>query len=56
LIEVVTSIDAVTRGAQHLSWTLVASVVLAGLLLLVMLLLIGMRLIRPLRDLTAVPQ
>jgi diguanylate cyclase (GGDEF)-like protein len=54
LIEVVTSINAVTRGAQHLSWKLVASVVLAGSLLLMLLLLIGMRLIRPLRDLTAV--
>jgi diguanylate cyclase (GGDEF)-like protein len=54
LIEVITSIDAVTRGAQHLSWTLVASTALAGLLLLTLLLLIGMRLIRPLRDLTGV--
>jgi diguanylate cyclase (GGDEF)-like protein len=54
LIEVVTSIDAVTRGAQQLSWKLVVITGLAGLLLLVLLLLIGMRLIRPLRDLTAV--
>jgi diguanylate cyclase (GGDEF)-like protein len=54
LIEVVTSIDAVTRGAEQLSWKLVVSIVLAGSLLLVLLLLIGMRLIRPLRDLTAV--
>jgi diguanylate cyclase (GGDEF)-like protein len=54
LIEVVTPINAVTRGAQHLSWKLVVSAGLAGLLLLVLLLLIGMRLIRPLRDLTAV--
>jgi len=54
LIEVVTPIDAVTQGARHLSWKLVASVVLAGSLLLMLLLLIGMRLIRPLRDLTAV--
>jgi diguanylate cyclase (GGDEF)-like protein len=54
LIEVVTSIDAVTAGAQRLSWRLVAGVVLAGSLLLILLLLIGMRLIRPLRDLTAV--
>ena len=46
--------DAVTLGAKHLSWKLVASSVLAGLLLLTLLLLIGMRLIRPLRDLTAV--
>jgi diguanylate cyclase (GGDEF)-like protein len=54
LIEVVTPMDAVTLGAKHLSWKLVASSVLAGLLLLTLLLLIGMRLIRPLRDLTAV--
>ena len=54
LIEVVTPINAVTQGARHLSWKLVASVVLAGSLLLALLLLIGMRLIRPLRDLTAV--
>jgi diguanylate cyclase (GGDEF)-like protein len=54
LIEVVTSIDAVSQGAQDLSWKLVAGVVLAGALLLILLLLIGMRLIRPLRDLTAV--
>jgi len=54
LIEVVTPINAVTQGAEHLSWKLVASVVIAGLLLLMLLLLIGMRLIRPLRDLTAV--
>jgi diguanylate cyclase (GGDEF)-like protein len=54
LIEVVTSVDAVTRGAQQLSWKLVVITGLAGLLLLILLLLIGMRLIRPLRDLTAV--
>jgi diguanylate cyclase (GGDEF)-like protein len=54
LIEVVTSIDAVTRGARQLSLTLVMSIVLAGSLLLALLLLIGTRLIRPLRDLTAV--
>jgi diguanylate cyclase (GGDEF)-like protein len=54
LIEVVTSIDAVTHGARQLSWKLVASIVLAGSLLLALLLLIGTRLIRPLRDLTAV--
>ena len=54
LIEVVTSIDAVTLGAQRLSWKLVVITGLAGSLLLILLLLIGMRLIRPLRDLTAV--
>jgi diguanylate cyclase (GGDEF)-like protein len=54
LIEVVTSIDAVTRGAQRLSWRLVLIIGLAGTLLLTLLLLIGTRLIRPLRDLTAV--
>jgi diguanylate cyclase (GGDEF)-like protein len=54
LIEVVTPIDAVTLGAQRLSWKLVLSIVVAGSLLLMLLLLIGMRLIRPLRDLTTV--
>jgi diguanylate cyclase (GGDEF)-like protein len=54
LIEVVTSMNAVTRGAQHLSWKLIVSVAVAGFFLLILLLLIGMRLIRPLRDLTAV--
>jgi diguanylate cyclase (GGDEF)-like protein len=54
LVEVVTSVDTVTRGAEQLSWKLVVITGFAGLLLLVLLLLIGMRLIRPLRDLTAV--
>jgi diguanylate cyclase (GGDEF)-like protein len=52
LIEVVTSMDTVTRSAATLSGKLVVSIVLAGLMLLTLLLWIGMRLIRPLRDLT----
>jgi diguanylate cyclase (GGDEF)-like protein len=54
LIEVVTSIDAVTTGAQRLSLKLVLIIGLAGAVLVILLLLIGMRLIRPLRDLTSV--
>jgi diguanylate cyclase (GGDEF)-like protein len=54
LIEVVTSMDAVTRGAQELSWKFVAGTAAGGSLLLILLLLIGMHLIRPIRDLTAV--
>jgi diguanylate cyclase (GGDEF)-like protein len=53
LIEVVTSMDTVTSGARRLSWKLVASIVAAGAMLLLLVLLIGMQLIRPLRDLTA---
>jgi diguanylate cyclase (GGDEF)-like protein len=52
LIEVVTSMDTVTRSAATLSWKLVVSIGLAGLMLLALLLWIGMRLIRPMRDLT----
>jgi diguanylate cyclase (GGDEF)-like protein len=54
LIEVVTSMAAVTRGAQELSWKFVAGSAAGGVLLLVLLLLIGMHLIRPIRDLTDV--
>lgn len=54
LIEVVTSLDATYHGAQLLSWKLVLIVVLAGLILLLVLLLMGARLIQPLRDLAAI--
>ena len=53
LIEVVTPMDAVTHGARRLSWRLVAGIVVGGSLLLLTLLVVGVRLIRPLRDLTA---
>ena len=54
IIEVVTSMDAVTRGARNLSWKFVAAIIAGGAVLLILLLLIGLRLIRPLRDLTGV--
>ncbi len=54
LIEVVTPMDAVTRGAQALSWKFIIGLLSGGTFLLLLLLLIGVRLIRPLRDLTAV--
>ncbi len=51
LIEVVRPIDAITRGAQDLSWDLVAGIGFAGAGLLAFLVMMGRRLIRPLRDL-----
>ncbi len=54
LIEVDRPIDAVAREAGHLSLQLVTGSVLAGTALLILLLMNGMRLIRPLRDLTKV--
>ena len=56
LIEVVTPMATVTAGAQHLSWKIVAGIIVAGSLLMVALVWIGLRLIRPLRDLTGVIQ
>ncbi len=54
LIEIVRPIDAITRGARELSWDLVVGIGLAGAALLAFLILMGQRLIRPLRDLTGV--
>ena len=54
LIEVVTPMAMVTAGAQHLSLKIVAGIIVAGSLLMVALVWIGLRLIRPLRDLTGV--
>ena len=56
LIEVVTPIALVTAGAQHLSWKIIAGIMVAGSLLTVALIWIGLRLIRPLRDLTEIIQ
>ena len=52
LIEVVRPINAITHGAQDLSWNLVAFIGAAGIGLLAFLVMMGQRLIRPLRDLT----
>lgn len=54
LIEIVRPIDAITRGARELSFELVIGIGLAGAALLGFLVLMGQRLIRPLRDLTGV--
>jgi diguanylate cyclase (GGDEF)-like protein len=54
LIEVTRPLDAVTAGASDLSWKLVQGIIVAGTLLLFALLANGLRLIRPLRDLTRV--
>ncbi len=52
LIEVERPIDDVTHGAKSLSWTLVGGTVAGGVALLIALLVIGQRLVRPLRQLT----
>ena len=54
IIEIVRPIDQITRGAQKLSTRLVVGVALAGLILSVALLSMGLRLVRPMRDLAAV--
>jgi methyl-accepting chemotaxis protein len=53
VIEVVQSVDTALAGSKALSWELVAGIILAGVVLLALLLANGMRLVRPLRDLSA---
>ncbi|RYB05339.1 EAL domain-containing protein [Lichenibacterium ramalinae] len=53
IIEVVRPIDQITRGAQALSWHLVAGISVAGVILFGVLSALGLQLVRPLRDLAA---
>jgi diguanylate cyclase (GGDEF)-like protein len=54
LIEVVQPMDTVLLSARGLSWKLIVGTTIGGLILLGALIAIGMRLIRPLRELTGV--
>ena len=53
LIEIDRPIDQITRSAQRLTWRLTAALGLAGLLLFIALSAVAFRLVRPLRELTA---
>ena len=51
IIEIARPIDQITEGAQRLSWHLTVGIAAAGLALFIALSILGLRLVRPLREL-----